>query len=203
MKEIDIIEIKTRKQAKPEYKINPLIASRWSPRSFLDKKVEEEKLHQVFEAARWAASANNGQPWRFMYAHRGTKEYDLMFNHLSEYNQGWVGNAPVLVFTAHKKTYANGSDNFHALYDLGLAIGNLSIQAQELGLAVHNMAGVNWRKAHETYNVPPEFHITTAIAIGYYGGDPSVLSEDFAKSEVAERKRRKQNKFVGKGKWVF
>jgi len=191
------------KKANTDYEINPLISARWSPRVFADKAVETEALHKLFEAARWAASSNNAQPWRFMYAHKGTAEYNEIFDHLSDFNKKWCENAPVLALTAYKKTFKSGKENFHASHDLGLAIGNLSIQAESMGIAIHSMAGVNWQKAHKTYQVPEDFHITTAIAIGYYGGEAADLPEDMEKSEKAERKRMKQTEFVTENKWTF
>lgn len=191
------------KKANTEYEINPLIAARWSPRVFADKAVEPEALKKLFEAARWAASSNNGQPWRFMYAHKGSEIYDVIFDHLSDFNKKWCVNAPVLMLTAYKKTFDSGKENFHAPHDLGLAMGNLSIQAEAMGIAVHSMAGVNWQKAHKTFQVPEDFHITTAAAIGYYGGEVSDLPEDMQKSEKAERKRMKQTEFVAENKWTF
>ena len=199
----DTQETEAQKKADTHYEIHPLIAHRWSPRVFAEKAVEPEKLYQVFEAARWAASSNNGQPWRFMFAKKGSESYDEIFDHLSDFNKKWCANAPVLMLTAYKKHFDNGKENFHALHDLGLAMGNLSIQAQSLGLAVHSMAGVNWQKAHKTYNVPEGYHISTAVAIGYYGGNTSVLPADLEKSEVGERKRINQKKFVGHEEWTF
>ena len=192
-----------QKEANTDHDIYPLISKRWSPRVFADKAVETTTLEKLFEAARWAASSNNGQPWRFMYAFKGTDTYNEIFEHLSDFNKKWCHNAPVLMLTAYKKTFDNGKENFHASHDLGLAMGNLSLQAESMGLAGHSMAGVNWQKAHDTYEVPENFHITTAAAIGYYGGDVSVLPEDMQKTEKAERKRKPQNEFVGEEKWTF
>lgn len=192
-----------QKEANTDHQIYPLLAKRWSPRVFADKAVETEKLKQLFEAARWAASSNNGQPWRFMYAHKGSDMYNEIFEHLSDFNKKWCKNAPILMLTAYKKTFDNGKENFHAPHDLGLAMGNLSIQAESMGIAVHSMAGVNWQKAHKTYEVPEDYHITTAVAIGYYGGEVSDLPDDLQKSEKSERKRNPQSEFVGEEKWTF
>jgi len=192
-----------QKKANTDYDIHSLLTERWSPRMFDEKPVEDEKLNQLFEAARWAASSNNGQPWRFMYAHKGSDEYNRIFDHLADFNKQWVKNAPVLMLTAYKKKFDNGKENFHAPHDLGLAIGNFSAQAQSMGIAVHSMAGVDWQKAHKTYNVPDGYHITTAVALGYYGGDISNLPEDLQKAEKGDRKRMAQTEFVAKDKWTF
>lgn len=194
-------KVQIEKKADTKYEIHSLLESRWSPRQFADKAVGREEIHQLLEAARWAASSANGQPWRFLYAFRGTEAYNTLVDHLSDWNQSWVRNAPVLMLTAYKKKFDKGKDNFHAMHDLGLAMGNLSTQAQSMGLAVHSMAGVNWKKAHETYNIPEGFHITTAVAIGYYGGDISQLDEKMRKGEVASRERIPQTEFAGEGEW--
>lgn len=191
------------KIAKTDYRISPLLATRWSPRQFSDKAITREQMHQLLEAARWAASSGNGQPWRFMYTFKGTKEYDLLVDHLSDWNKKWVSNAPVLMLTAYKKEFDNGKVNFHAMHDLGLSVGNLTFQAAQMELAVHSMAGVDWKKAHDTYRIPEGYHITTAIAIGYYGGDVSVLPADMQKTEIAERERILQSDFAAEGKWTF
>ncbi|GLR16940.1 nitroreductase family protein [Portibacter lacus] len=187
------------KTANSKYELSKDIANRWSPRVFSDKEITLTQIETLFEAARWAPSSNNGQPWRFMYTLKGTEAYDKAFSCLAEFNQSWVANAPILVLTAYKKTFDNGKENFHALHDLGLAVSNLSLQAQSMGIAVHQMAGVNWRKAHEVYNIPEDFHVTTAIAIGYYGGDVQKLPEELQKAEVAERQRISLSKIVNEG----
>ncbi len=191
----------SNKHANNDYPIHQLIKERWSPRVFDEKPVEPEKLHSIFEAARWAASSMNEQPWCFIYAHKGTPAYDKIVDCLMEFNQGWAPNAPVLILSAYKEKFDSGKDNFHASHDLGLAVGNLSLQAQSLGLAVHQMAGLYWQKAQEVFNVPEGFHIATCIAIGYYGGDITKLNDDLQKSETAGRSRKSQSEIAFEGKW--
>ena len=191
----------SNKHANNDYPIHQLIKERWSPRVFDEKPVEPEKLHSIFEAARWAASSMNEQPWRFIYAHKGTPEYDKIVDCLMEFNQGWAPNAQVLILSAYKENFDSGKENFHASHDLGLAVGNLSLQAQSLGLAVHQMAGLYWQKAQEVFNVPEGFHIATCIAIGYYGGDITKLNDDLQKSETAGRSRKSQSEIAFEGKW--
>lgn len=179
------------------------IANRWSPRAFSQNEIPDEEVMQLFEAARWAASSMNYQPWRFMWTRKGTETWDKVFNLLSDFNQKWVGNATILILTAYKEEFDNGKMNFHALHDLGLAVGNLSIQAQALGIGLHQMAGVNWKKAHEVFNIPEGYHVTTALALGYYGGDPSVLPEDLEKSEKGSRSRNPLEKMVSKDSFIL
>ena len=112
--------------ANSNYEIIDVIAERWSPRMFSDQFINGDALNSLFEAARWAASSMNYQPWRFMYARKGTAAWDKAFNCLSEFNQSWVSHASVLILTAIKTHFDNGTENFHALHDLGLSVANLS-----------------------------------------------------------------------------
>ena len=190
------------KKAETKYPVIDLIRARWSPRVFSDKEVSDDTLMTLFEAAQWAASSMNEQPWRFMYFRRGTESYERVFNCLARFNRQWVKNAPVLVVTIYKKQFASGKENFHAMHDLGLAVGNLSLQAQEMGISVHQMAGVDWKKVHAEFNIPEEnYHVTTAIAIGYYGGDPNDLPEDLEQTEREPRTRKKLEDIVFNGAW--
>ncbi len=191
------------KPTKTDHDIHPLIQQRWSPRMFEDRMIEQSIVDRLFEAARWAASSSNAQPWRFMYAYRESEAYDKIFNCLSDSNQKWVRNAPFLMLTAIKERFESGKENYHALHDLGLAMGNFTLQAQSMHIAIHQMAGVNWKKAHEVFDVPEGFHVATAVAVGYYGGDADQLPDDLKKIETSERKRKKQSEFVALGKWQF
>ncbi len=198
MEKTSLTQIKT---ADADHPIRKEIAQRWSPRMFDDEGISPEKIESLLEAARWAPSSNNQQPWRFIYAFRGSDGYDKIFDCLSEFNQKWVRNAPVLVLTAYQEKFGSGKDNFHALHDLGLAVGNITFQAQNMGIALHQMAGVNWKKAHEVFNVPDGYHVATAIAIGYYGGDPSNLPDDLKKLELKERTRKPLDEIASEGGW--
>lgn len=189
------------KIAKTAYEIYPLLSQRYSPRTFKEEQVTEKELLQLFEAVRWAASSNNIQPWRFIYTKKGTDAYNKVVECLSEFNQKWVKNAPILMLCGYKKNMDNGKENFHALHDLGLCLGNMTIQAQSMDIALHHMAGVNWEKAHKTFNVPEGYHIATALAIGYYGGAIDNLSKDLRETETSERERIPQSKFVFKNTW--
>ncbi|WP_235297365.1 nitroreductase family protein [Portibacter marinus] len=191
------------KTANSKYDLVTEIENRWSPRSFSSETISDEEMMKLFDAARWAASSNNYQPWRFMWARKGTETWDKIFNCLSDFNQKWVNNATILILTAYKEQFDNGKENFHALHDLGLAVGNMSIQAQSQGIALHQMAGVDWKKAHEVFEIPDGYHITTAIAVGLYGGDPSVLPEDLAETETKERSRKDLSQIVKENTFSF
>lgn len=189
--------------AKNEHPIHETIKHRWSPRAFADKPVEPAKLRSLFEAARWAASSYNEQPWRFIVA---TKEdqaaYDKALGCLVEANQAWAKAAPVLVLTAISTNFRkNGKPNRVALHDLGAAAAHLAIEATHQGLVIHQMAGVDTHKVASEYNLPEGFKAETAIAIGY-PGEADTLPEDWMReAENAERSRAAFDDFVFGEAW--
>ena len=170
------------------------IAARWSPYLFLPQEIEEQKLLQCLEAARWAASSFNDQPWFWIVARRQDPvAYEKMLGCLLEANQGWAAHAGALILTAIRTRFAyNGKPNRVALHDLGQAACQLSLQATELGLQVHQMAGINLSRVRQEYRVPAEIEPQTAIAIGYPNqGDPIDDSQHaVAKRDTGERQRR-------------
>jgi nitroreductase len=188
------------KEANTNYPILQLLKDRWSPRVFTETEPTEQELRQLFEAARWSASSYNQQPWRFIVARKGSDTYQKIYDLLSDFNQSWV-DSPVLVLCAYKKTFDNGKENFHALHDLGLCIGNLSIQAQSMGIALHQMAGVDFEKAKEVFEIPDDYHVATSISIGFYGGNPEDLKDDLEKQERQARERKPQAEFVFANEW--
>lgn len=201
-KMIDTVkQVKLDNKADTNHEIFALLKQRYSPRIFKNKKISKRHLQQLFEAVRWSASSYNRQPWRIIYAEKDSDSYKSIYNCLSEFNQSWADNAPLLMLTAYKKNSDNGEKNFHALHDLGLSMGSMTIQAQYLGIGLHRMAGVDWKKAQEVFDVPEGFHITTAVAVGYYGGDLDDLPEDLPKQETAKRERIPQKQFAFKEAW--
>jgi nitroreductase len=190
------------KRALTQYPIHDFIAQRWSPRAFLDKPVEPEKVGSLLEAARWAPSSYNGQPWRFIVATKDDPlEYERLLACLVEFNQRWAKQAPVLVLSVAKKHFErNDKPNAHARHDVGLASMNLVVQAAALGLHTHGMAGFDADKARATYQIPLEFEPVAAWAIGYRG-DPATLPEALREKEVEARKRKPLAEIVFSGKW--
>ncbi|MBU2997730.1 nitroreductase family protein [Cellulophaga baltica] len=184
-----------------EYEIFALLKQRYSPRTFKEASIKQQHINQIFEAARWSASSNNIQPWRFIYAERNTPAYDKILSCLNDFNREWATNAPLLMLTAYKEETEDGVENFHALHDLGFAIGSMTMQAQYMGIALHSMAGVDWEKAQDVFNVPEGYHIASAIAVGYYGGEIEKLSEELQEQEINERKRIRQRDFAFKEQW--
>jgi nitroreductase len=170
--------------------------------AFADRAVEPEKLCSLLEAARWAASSFNEQPWYFLVARREqADEFERMLLCLSERNQAWARNAGVLMLTVTRTDFTRtGRPNRCALHDLGQAAASLAVQATALGLRVHQMAGVDLGKARATYGIPPGFEPQTAIAIGY-PGPLDALPESFRDAERAPRRRKPQEEFVYAGAW--
>lgn len=180
-------EIKT---AQTDAALLPAIAHRWSPRAFSDQAPPTEHLRLVFEAARWAASSFNEQPWRFYVGLRTDATWQAIFDSLSPFNQQWCAPVPVLILAAARTNFShNDHPNRHALHDVGQALANLALQATELGLYTHMMAGFDLNTAQHLLALPPELTPATAVALGY-AGDPAQLSESHAASEQSPRTRR-------------
>lgn len=188
------------KPAPADYPIEPLLARRWSTRAFLDRPVEPEALRRLFEAARWAPSSGNGQPWSFLVARReNPAEFEKIAATLSPGN-AWARRAAVLAISVAALDRAPGRPNRHALHDLGLASENLALQAAAMGLAVHMMAGFDPDKARAAFEIPDRYEPVTAFAIGY-PGDPHSLPEDLRAKDLAPRQRRPIREWVFEGKF--
>ena len=176
--------------------VEDLILRRWSPRAFADKEVSTTELKTLFEAARWAASSSNEQPWRFLVGRRGDETYQKIFNALVEFNQSWAKSAPVLVLSVAKKTFtAKGNHNHTALHDTGAATANLTLQATANGLHTHSMAGFDHELVRASFAIPSDYETGAVTAIGYFG-DPSGLPEHLLKMEVSPRHRKPLEEFV-------
>jgi nitroreductase len=190
------------KLADTQYPIDDLLQKRWSPVAFSDQRVEQEKLCSVLEAARWAASSFNEQPWSFIVATKENQaQFDRLLSCLAEGNQQWAHNAPVLMISVAKLHFErNGVANRHAFHDVGAAAASLAIQATALGLFIHQMAGFDVEKARELFSIPEGHEPVAAIALGYKG-DPSHLPEKLYQRELAPRTRKPLEKFVFSGSW--
>ena len=190
------------KPAPTDHDVHELIRNRWSPRAFSQKAVTEEAIRSLFEAARWAPSSFNEQPWRFLVARaQDPQKYERMLSCLVEKNQQWAKLAPVLAISVARTLFArNDKPNRHALYDVGQATAQLALQAMALGLYVHQMAGFSSERTRELYAIPDDCEPVAALAIGY-PGDLSVLPKDFLESERRERSRRGQDEIVFDDAW--
>ncbi len=191
------VEIKTAAAAHP---IHPLIQHRWSPRAFAEQAVEPETLLSLLEAARWAASGGNGQPWHFIVGAKGTATHAKLVETIREGNLPWAAQAPVLLLTVAKMTTGSGQPNRHALYDVGLAVANLTVQAATLDVFVHQMAGFYPEKAREFFAIPEGYEPVTMVAVGYLG-DPETLNAVLRERELSPRTRRPLQEFVFEEEW--
>jgi nitroreductase len=191
----------TEKIAQTQYPVHEFIRSRWSPRAFADHPVEPDKLLSLLEAARWAPSSYNYQPWSFIVATKeNPTEYNRLLSTLVEFNQSWAKNAPVLIIAVAQTTTNDGKTNRHAFHDVGLAIENLVFQATALGLHVHQIAGFNVDIARKEYQIPEGYEPATALTVGYIG-DPQSLADGLRERELAARVRKPLKEFVFTGKW--
>lgn len=190
------------KPAEAAHPIHDVIARRWSPRAFDERPVEQETLKSLFEAARWAPSSNNEQPWRFIVASKETStDYDRLFACLVEGNRKWAFRAPVLILSVASLLFEDdGKPNRHALHDTGMAAENFVLQATALGLQAHQMAGFDTQKARETCLIPTGFDPVAMIALGY-PGDPAVLPDYLREREIKPRERQPIGDFVFSIKW--
>src|SRR3954453_17617559 len=191
-----------QKQATPEHPIHELLARRWSPYAFADRPVSEGDLLSVFEAARWAASSYNEQPWRYVVATKANPaEFERLLSCLVEGNQVWAKAAPVLALGCASLFFAlNGKPNAAAVHDLGIASATLTLEATARGLFVHQMIGILPDKARELYRIPERFLPLTGLAIGY-AADPDTLPEKYRERDLAPRTRKSLAEFVFAGEW--
>ncbi len=181
------------KKAKAKYKINEIIAKRWSPRSFdATKEVSKEDLLSICEAARWAPSSVNEQPWNYIIWDKFTdkENYNKAFSCLNEWNQKWAKNAPILIGVfAYNLFSQNNNNNRWALYDTGAATISMLLQATELGLVSHQMGGYDTNKLLKEFEITDDYTSISVIALGYQA-ESDILEEPFRERESAERIRK-------------
>jgi nitroreductase len=191
-----------QKQAKHDHPIHELITQRWSPYAFSDQDVSDQDLCSLFEAARWAASSYNEQPWSYIVAKKtDTEEFKQMLSCLVEANQAWAEAAPVLAIGCTRLVFErNGKPNAVAVHDLGLASANLTFEATSRGLSVHQMSGIVPEKAIELFGIPPQTIPVTALAIGYAAA-PNELPAKYLERDLSPRPRKALAEFVFGSKW--
>ena len=154
----------------PQNKINPIFVDRWSPRSMTGEIINDETLMSLFEAARWAPSSYNNQPWRFLYAKKDTSSWNVFFNLLLEGNKVWAKDAAVLVVVLSRKNFEhNEKPSITHQFDAGAAWENLALEASTRGIGTHGMQGFDYEKAREQLRIPSNFNIMAMIAIGIKG----------------------------------
>lgn len=190
------------KIANTNHPIHELIANRWSPYKFSDRSVSKEDLLSLFEAARWAPSSYNEQPWRFIMATKDqSQEFEKMLSCLVPANQEWAKQASALVLgVTHLVFDKNGKENKAAIHDLGAAVSHLSFEATARGISVHQMIGVEPESAKQAYSIPNDYEVLTAFAIGYSDLSENT-SDELSKRDQTPRERGKISEFVFTEEW--
>lgn len=197
------LTVERQKIADPDHDLLDIFSERWSPRAFADRPVEPDKIRRMLEAARWTMSSYNEQPWRYVLASRyeNPEAYERLLHCLTEGNQAWAQNAPVLMLSFYEKMFSrNDRPNRCAPHDLGAASAALTFQATAMDLYVHQMAGIQKEVIRETYDVPPDVEPMAGLAVGYLG-DPEMLSTGKRKAETSPRSRKSIDEFVFGEEW--
>ncbi len=177
------------KEAVTKYPVHPIIRKRWSGRAFSDRAITQETLNQILEAASWAPSSMNEQPWRYRYAFKESEAFKKMISCLSAGNRSWARKAAVLILSL-AKTNMGQTDNLnrHALHDVGAANAHLFFEATSLGIRGHIMAGFDYDKTIETFKLPLELEPVAFIALSY-PGNVEELEEPYKSRELTPRSR--------------
>lgn len=185
---------------KPDYPIHPQFPERWSPRAFSSEEISDETLKTGFEAARWAPSASNSQPWRFMYSRRGTPTWDLFNSFLVEANRNWASKASALVIILSKKDFKSGDkvafSESHS-FDTGSAWMSFALEINKLGWFTHCMAGIHHAQIKSEFKIPDNFTIEAMVAVGKLG-DKKTLP-DFLQAREEPNARKPVKSFVSEG----
>ncbi len=190
----------------PEHEIDSLFVQRWSPRGFKQVGIAPDTLLQLFEAARWAPSAYNAQPWRFIYAVQGSTQWPSFLALLSEYNQSWAAHASALVLIISKKTFYQADKqqtvevNTHS-FDAGAAWAHFALQASLKGWATHAIGGYNQQQARSSLNIPEDYHLEAIIAVGQQGSAGHLPEALQAREKPTPR--RPLASFVAEGQFGF
>ena len=188
----------TIKIAKTIYPVLDVIKNRWSARAFSNKSINDEELNTLFEAASWAASANNEQSWQYIYAKKETEAFDNIWNCLLPGNQPWAKHSSALIVAVARKTFeVNNAVNAYAEHDLGMANAHLLLQARTMNIYCHPIAGFNKIKLTENLNLSDNQEAFCVIATGFLA-DAETLEEPFKTRELTERKRKNIAEFTFK-----
>lgn len=190
-------EVHRLKQAPADEEILPVMRARWSPRAFSERKVPAADLRKIFEAARWAPSSYNEQPWRFLVGIAGTETHKKISSALGGFNQAWAPKATVLILGVASKHFShNNKPNGYALFDLGAASGFITLQAATLGIATHQMAGFDHEVARKALGIPDEFEIGSVMALGYQGEPSALGNQQMEAQETSPRTRKPLSEIV-------
>ncbi len=180
-----------QKPAATTANLHPVLKNRWSPRAYSSEAIDDSLIMRMLQAARWAPSASNEQPWSFILGKKSDETYQKIFDTLVEFNQLWAVEAPVLILACGRMMSTKNPENANPTYqyDLGQAVAHLTFQASSDGLIVHQMAGFDATKATEIFNLPADIKAVTVIAVGTFG-DPEKLHPNLKKLEFNPRERR-------------
>ena len=190
--------IKASELRTPEYPVDNLFLDRWSPRAMSGEALAHEELFALFEAARWAPSSNNLQPWRMLYARRDTPQWTTFFELLSEGNRVWCGQAAALVvFVSHAINERTGKPSVTHSYDTGAAWENLALQGALMGLVVHGMQGFDYLRAKQVLNVPDDYRVEAMAAVGRPGRKEDLPENLQARETPSPRKPLAEIVFEG------
>ena len=196
---IGMNKLDIRKYRKPGHNINEIFINRWSPRAMSGEKLSNDELMSLFEAARWAPSSFNEQPWRFLYANKGTNNWDIFLNLLVDFNKAWVKNAGVLIVVISRKTFEhNGNRSTTHSLDTGAAWENLALQGSLMELVVHGMAGFDYERAKFDLNIPDEYNVEAMIAVGKPGKKEALPKEMQDREMPSDRKKLSEIVIEGK-----
>ncbi len=184
-----------------ELPLHPLINERFSPRAFSDRPIGDDELRLLLEAARWAPSSMNEQPWRFVIARKGEAAHELMLQSMNEGNRIWADRAPLIILNVVRQSSEKyGVPNPHAWHDLGLALAQLNFQASAMGIGLRHIAGIDPKEARVLFEVPDEFDVVGMMVLGY-PGDPEQLPENLRERELKRSPRKAIGEFVFNGKF--
>jgi nitroreductase len=194
---LSVSEVNRLKHAPLVDGVLPVFHERWSARAFADRDVSPTDLAKVFEAARWAASSSNVQPWRFIVGTRNSATHHKIYESLVEFNKEWAGKAPVLILgTASVVSPNSGKPNAYALFDLGAATAHLTLQAASQGLVTHQMGGFSHDTARRLLEIPENYALGSVIALGYQDEPAALENPKLLDREIAPRDRKQLNEIV-------
>jgi nitroreductase len=189
--------IKVSDIRKADHPVDNIFLDRWSPRAMSGEEITETELMSLFEAARWAPSSNNNQPWRILYARRNTEYWPLFFNLLTDSNKIWAKNSSVLLLIVSKNTFDNGQPSRTHSYDTGAAWENLALQGNLKGYVVHGMQGFDYELARSSLNIPDGFTVEAMAAIGLPGNKEDL--PDYLQERESPNNRRKLRETIFEG----
>lgn len=192
-------EIEAVEHREPKHEAHPLLVGRWSPRAMTGEELTNDELLSLFEAARWAPSSYNGQPWRFLYARRGTAEWDRFLGLLGDFNRQWAGDAAVLIVVLSRKTLEkNGKPSRTHSFDCGAAWQNLALQGSAMDLVIHGMEGFDYDEARRVLGVPDDHEVEAMVAVGRPGPREELPEKLRERETPSDRKPVREIAFEGR-----